>query len=95
MATRYSLKDAKPMHISAQTEKETRAKAGGSNSGEYTHVNSNNFAGNACGLPGSYPIDTIERARSALAYAHNARDPQCIKNQVYKKWPSLKPEGAR
>ena len=93
MATKENYKDERPLNISAATERETRAKAGGSNSGEYSHVGASNFAGNACGLPGSYPINTIERARAALAYAHNAQDPDCIRQQVYKKYPSLKPEG--
>ena len=65
---------------------------GGSNAGEYPRVDPDNFAGNACGLPGTYPINTIERARSALAYAHYAEDPDCIRRQVYKKYPSLDPE---
>lgn len=78
--------------VAEQKEKATRSKPGGSNAGEYNHVSDDNFAGNACGLPGAYPINTIDRARSALRLAHNARDPECIKRQVYKKWPSLKPD---
>lgn len=94
MATKENLKDSRTLRTSALTEKErqTREKEGGSNAGDYPHVSDSNFAGNACGLPGTYPINTIERARAALSYAHNAKDPECIKRQVYKKYPSLKPE---
>jgi len=89
MASLGNYKENRPMHISANQEKELRNKPGGSNAGEYEHVGAENFAGNACGLPGSYPINTIERARSALAYAHNAKNPDCIRQQVFKKWPEL------
>lgn len=92
MATKEQLKDIGGMRVSAAREHELQNRPGGSNIGEYSRVAKENFAGNACGLPGAYPIDTIERARSALAYAHHAKDPSCIREQVYKKYPSLKPE---
>ncbi len=38
----------------------------------------------------TYPINTIERAKSALKLAHNADNPSAIKAKVYKKYPSLK-----
>jgi hypothetical protein len=87
---KYEIK--KDMMPSVKKQQEIKKKPGGSNSGEYPNVSSKNFAGNACGLPGSYPINTIERARSALKLAHNAKNPSCIKEQVYKKYPSLKKE---
>jgi hypothetical protein len=92
MATKESNKIERGMMVSAAREHELKNRPGGSNVGEYANVSPDNFAGNACGLPGAYPIDTMERARAALAYAHNAKDPECIKRQVYKKWPSLKPD---
>lgn len=85
-----NVKIARGMSISANKEHELQRKAGGSNVGNYPNVDPDNFAGNACGLPGAYPIDTIERARSALAYAHNAKNPECIREQVYKKYPELR-----
>lgn len=91
MATKDNLKEPRTMTLSKSKEAEIRSRPGGSNAGQYPHVAESNFAGNACGLPGSYLINTIERARSALAYAHNAKDLECIRRQVYKKYPSLKP----
>ena len=85
-------RESRTMRISVNKENELKKKPGGSNIGEYSQVSQENFAGNACGLPGAYPINTIERARSALRLAHNARNPNCIKEQVYKKYPSLNPD---
>jgi len=42
---------------------------------------------------GSFPINTLARAKSALKLAHNAPNPQGIKNAVYKKYPQLKKGG--
>lgn len=92
MATKDNYKVTKTMQVSAKREHELQNKPGGSNIGNYSNLSDKDFAGNACGLPGAYPIDTIERARAALAYAHHAKDPECIKRQVYKKYPDLKPE---
>lgn len=92
MATKEQVKIARNMMISAKREHELQERPGGSNIDEYSNVDPDNFAGNACGVPGAYPINTIERAKAALAYAHNAKDPDCIRRQVYKKWPSLKPD---
>lgn len=62
---------------------------GGSNVGKYSNVDE--FAGPSGGAPkGSYPINTKKRAISALAYAHNAPNPEGIKNAVYDKYPDLK-----
>lgn len=92
MTYKKDIKLERQMMISVNRQKELKEKPGGSNAGEYSKVSDENFAGNACGLPGSYPINTIDRARSALKLAHNARNPQCIKDQVYKKYPSLHPD---
>ena len=64
-------------------------KPGGSNVGEYKGVKS--FCGPSGGAPkGSYPVNTKKRAIAALAYAHNAPDPDGIKECVYGKSPGLK-----
>lgn len=63
-------------------------KAGGSNVGEYKSVRRGDFCGPAGGAPeGSYPVNTLKRARAALSYARNAPDPAGIRRCVRKKWP--------
>ena len=75
----------------AKAIRQARKKPGGSNVGEYPRVKSEDFAGPSGGAPkGSYPINTIERGRSALKLAHNAPNPQGIKDAVYRKYPSLR-----
>jgi type IV secretory pathway TrbL component len=69
--------------------KAARKKPGGSNVGKYKGVKE--FAGTAGGAPkGSYPINTKQRAKSALKLAHNGPNPQGIKGKVYQEYPSLK-----
>ena len=65
-----------------------RKKAGGSNVGKYKGVKK--FAGPAGGAPkGSFPINTLKRAKSALSYSKNAPKPKGIKKAVYKAFPAL------
>ena len=81
----------KGMKVSKAQEKKMEKKAGGSNVGEYKNVAKKAFAGPAGGSPrGSFPINTLERAKSALKLAHNAPSPAGIKAAVYKKYPQLK-----
>jgi hypothetical protein len=82
----------KNMTVPRGKEEKLREKPGGSNTGEYKNVSKSNFAGPKGGAPqGTYPINTEKRAKSALSYAHNAPNPQGIKNAVYNKYPSLDP----
>ena len=68
-----------------------RKKPGGSNVGKYKGVKA--FAGPSGGAPaGSFPINTLKRAKSALKLAHNAPRPAGIKRAVYRKYPSLRPK---
>lgn len=68
-----------------------RKKPGGSNVGEYPNVKK--FAGPAGGAPaGTYPINTLARAKSALKLAHNAPRPAGIKRAVYREYPALNPK---
>ena len=68
-----------------------RKKPGGSNVGKYKNVKA--FAGPSGGAPaGSYPINTLARAKSALKLAHNAPRPAGIRAAVYRKYPALKPK---
>ena len=77
-------------------ESKMEKRAGGSNYGEYKNVKPSEFAGAAGGAPKySYPINTMKRARAALAYAHNAPNPAGIKRKVYAKYPSLRPSKSK
>jgi len=68
------------------TLEEIRKRKGESNAGKYKHVAEKNFAG----PDGTFPINTMARARSALSRAHNAKDPAQIRQAVYEKYPSLR-----
>ena len=59
---------------------------GMSNAGKYTKVKKDDFAG----PKGTYPINTLARAKSALKLAHNAASPAAIRRKVYAKYPQLK-----
>tara|TARA_R110002110_G_scaffold48744_1_gene145097 strand:+ start:232 stop:468 length:237 start_codon:yes stop_codon:yes gene_type:complete len=73
----------------SKRDRQARKKPGGSNVGKYDGVKS--FCGPAGGSPeGSFPTNSIKRAKSALKLAHNAPNPGGIKSCVYKKYPSLK-----
>ena len=69
-----------------KTISEIREEPGKSNAGKYPDVAPEDFAG----PDGTFPINTIERARSALKLAHNASNPGAIKAKVYAKYPELK-----
>lgn len=91
MAKKKKVSVAKGVKISKDKEKKLEKKPGGSNTGEYKNVKKNEFAGKAGGTsPYSYPINTLSRAKSALKLAHNAPDPEGIRNKVYSKYPQLK-----
>lgn len=84
-------KIGKGMKVSKEKEREMKSRPGGSNVGQYENVSKGEFAGPSGGAPqGSYPINSMKRAKAALAYAHNAPNPEGIKRAVYKKYPSLK-----
>ena len=70
-----------------------RKKPGMSNAGKYK-LSKTNAGGksNFAGPSGTYPINTLKRAKSALRLAHFSNDSARIKKNVYKRWPALKPE---
>jgi hypothetical protein len=81
---------AKGVSVPRGKEKEMKKKPGGSNVGKYKNVSKKSFAGPSGGAPkGSYPINTEKRAKSALAYAHNAPKPSGIRSAVNSKYPNL------
>lgn len=89
MANKFA-RIGKGMRVSKEEEKKMHERPGGSNVGQYKNVSKEDFAGTSGGAPkGSYPINTKKRAKAALAYAHNAPNPEGIKRAVYEKYPSL------
>ena len=57
-----------------------RDRKGGSNAGEYTHIDKDKFCGPAGGAPpGTYPVNDPEHAEAAKRLAHNAPNPKGIK----------------
>ena len=82
---------AKGVSLPKGKETKLRKKAGGSSTGKYKNVSPKEFAGKRGGTsPFSFPIDTLARARNALARAHFAPNPEGIRAAVYKKYPQLK-----
>jgi|TARA_R110002012_G_scaffold157126_1_gene318184 hypothetical protein len=70
--------------IKAKKLAKIRKEPGKSNAGKYPNVKK--FAG----PDGTYPINTLKRAKSALKLAYHAKDPAAIKRNVLKAYPSLK-----
>ena len=61
-----------------------RAKPGMASAGKYPDVKK--FAGPAA----TFPIDTIKRARNAMARSHYAANPTAIRKKVLQAYPQLK-----
>ncbi len=82
---------AKGIKVKRGVEEKMREKKGSSSAGKYKSVAPKSFAGASGGASKvSFPINTIARARNALARAHFAPNPAGIKAAVYKKYPELK-----
>lgn len=82
---------ARGVKVTRGKEEEMRAKKGSSSAGKYKNVKPSEFAGAAGGASKfSFPINTVVRARNALARAHFAPDPEGIKRKVYAMYPELK-----
>ena len=81
---------AKGIKVARGVEEKMRKKAGSGNAGKYKNVSSGEFAGSSGGASKySYPINTRKRAKAALAYAHNAPNPEGIRAKVHSKYPNL------
>ena len=84
----------KKTRVAKKKQAAARKRPGGSNVGKYKGVKA--FAGPSGGAPaGSFPINTLKRAKSALKLAHNAPRPAGIRAAVYRKYPSLKPSSKK
>lgn len=82
---------AKGVKVPHSKESEMRKKKGSSSAGKYKSVSPKEFAGASGGANKySFPINSLARARNALARAHYAPDPAGIRRAVYKKYPELK-----
>jgi hypothetical protein len=82
---------AKGVKVRRGQEEKMRSKKGSSSAGKYKTVSPKEFAGAKGGASKySFPINTLARARNALARAHFAPDPEGIKSAVYSKYPELK-----
>lgn len=82
---------AKGVKVARGKEEKMREKKGSSSAGKYKTVSPKEFAGKAGGAAKySFPINTLARARNALARAHFAPDPSGIRRKVYAKYPQLK-----
>src|SRR5437879_724911 len=82
---------AKGVKVARGTEEKMRSKKGSSSVGRYKKVAPKKFAGSSGGSSKySFPINTLTRARNALARAHLAPNPAGIRAKVYKKYPELK-----
>lgn len=82
---------AKGVKVKRGAEEKMREKAGSSNTGRYKNINPADFAGKSGGASKySFPINTLARARNALARAHYAPNPEGIRKAVYSKYPQLK-----
>ena len=91
MARKKKVTVAQGVKVKRGVEEKMRSKKGSSNAGKYKKVAPKDFAGKSGGSAKySFPINTIARARNALARAHYAANPAGIRNAVYRKYPQLK-----
>ena len=79
-----------PLNKVSEELKEIREEPGMSNAGKYKKEGVTEYAG----PHESYPINDIDRGRSALKLAYKAgpKLEKQIKENVYKKYPSLRPD---
>ena len=91
MKAKKKITVAKGVKVKRGVEEKMRSKKGSSAAGKYKTVAKGDFAGKSGGASAySYPINTLARARNALARAHFAPSPEGIKRAVYRKYPQLK-----
>lgn len=89
--TEKKISIAKGIKVKRGIEEKERKKKGSSSAGKYKTVSPKEFAGASGGSSKySFPIDTLARARNALARAHYAANPEGIRRKVWAKYPQLK-----
>jgi hypothetical protein len=82
---------ARGVSVERGAEEKMRERKGSSSTGRYKTVKPKDFAGASGGASKySFPINTLARAKNALARAHYAPSPSGIKSAVYQKYPALK-----
>ena len=82
---------AQGVKVPKGAESKMKKGPGSSNAGKYKTVPPKKFAGASGGASKySFPINTLKRARNALARAHFAPNPEGIRAKVYKAYPALK-----
>lgn len=74
MATKYNLKANRDQMVSPKSQIESRSYLNGSINSQHNNLYNGNYPLNACGLHGSYSIDTIEKARLALKVPNNSNE---------------------
>ncbi len=86
-----AVKIAKGVKVAPELKSKFQKKPGGSNVGKYKTIKKGDFCGPAGGSPpGSFPVNSKKRAKSALSYAKNAPNPSGIKKCVHSKFPEFK-----
>ena len=81
---------AKGVKVKRGEESKMRAKKGSGSAGKYKTVSPKEFAGASGGASKfSFHINTLARARNALARAHFAPSPEGVRKAVYRKYPEL------
>ncbi len=91
MKAKKKIQVAKGVKVAKGVEQKMRKKPGSSSAGKYKDVSPKEFAGKSGGASKfSFPINSLARARNALARAHYAPNPEGIRAAVYRKYPQLK-----
>lgn len=84
-------KVARGTYVKKGKESKMRSKKGCGSYGKYKSLPLRDFAGKKidgnCNY--TYPINTLNRARNALARSHYARNPRAIRMRVFKRYPQL------
>lgn len=78
---------ARGVKLARGKESQLRKKPGASSTGKYKNVPTGEFCGAAGGTSKySFPVNSLKRARNALARAHYAPNPEGIRKCVKRKW---------